>query len=91
MFLFQDFMANEAVGFFIRFRVCFPQTSVEPIAMENARTHERLTIREADNGEGVLISRFSMDTNREWIKRKRQEVLEWNHLNQSRRIEFDLN
>ena len=58
--------------------------------MENRRTSERLTIREADNGEGVLISRLPMDANREWIEWKEKEVLEWNYLKQERRVEFEM-
>jgi hypothetical protein len=69
----------------------------QDICLDNGQTNERLMVktidpRDPDNfwkEKFVLISRYPMAANQEWIEANEQEIMEWNFHEHNRLIHFE--
>jgi hypothetical protein len=103
----QDFLkATHPVSFFLYVYVrafqdiFFGGGNVEwqDICVDNGQTNERLVIKTSDPprvrllpGKLVLISRYSIAANQEWIGANEKEIMEWDFDKQNRQIRFERN
>jgi hypothetical protein len=82
--LFQDFsLAKVPVKFFIHLAVF----QCENHSLVNGQTNEVLVIKKAK--DAILISRYPMEAQDEWVQANEQEVLDFDFNSQDRRIFFD--
>jgi hypothetical protein len=75
-------LANQAVSFFILLPRIF---DLEPASLENDKTGERLVIKKASYGNGMLISRYPLKETNKWEKAE-EEAEYWRFGQQGRRI-----
>jgi hypothetical protein len=63
--------------------------------LDNGQTNERLVVKTVDHPgprgpkKLVLISRYPLGANQEWIEANEQENVKWNFYKQNRRIRFE--
>jgi hypothetical protein len=72
----------------------------QDILLDNGQTNERLVVKTFDPpprdphyfmiDKVVLISRYAVGANQEWIETNEQEIVGWNFDKQNRRIRFEL-
>jgi hypothetical protein len=75
-------MAKHPVTFFIRVETCLQL--LEDICLENGATNEKLLV--VKRGECVMISRYPMASNREWIQAHGQEIMNFGSVRHDRTI-----
>jgi hypothetical protein len=93
----QDFSkATRPVSFFVYVRASNRGNAVhwQDICLDNGQTNERLVVKTSNHHPGdfkifVLISRYPVGANHEWIEANEQEIMEWNSDEQNRRINFE--
>jgi hypothetical protein len=66
------------------------------ICLENGQTNERLVVKTSDPprvrrfpGKLLLISRYPVEANQEWIAANEQEIMAWKFDEQNRQIRLD--
>jgi hypothetical protein len=96
----QDFLATSPprpVSFFVYVRTLLERRYVDwqDICLDNGQTNERLMVKtiELKPRRGwpqifVLISRYPVGANQEWIEANEQEIKGWNFHGQNRQIRF---
>jgi hypothetical protein len=86
-------MAKHPVTFFIRIGTCY-LIKFENICLENGETNEKLVVKKwfdaVPISRAVLISRFPMAANSEWIQAQGQEILEFGSVSHDRTIYLDI-
>jgi hypothetical protein len=85
--------AIRPVSFFVYVQI-FRHESAErqDICLHNGQTNERLVIKTINRHSLVmLISRYSVGANQEWIEANEREIMEWDFHEQNRRICFEQN
>jgi hypothetical protein len=92
-------MATHPVSFFVYVRAFFSigRDEFPDICLDNGQTNERLVIktivlppRGSFYYEFVLISRYPVGANQEWIEANEQEIMGWKFNKQNRQIRFSL-
>jgi hypothetical protein len=94
----QDFSkATRPVSFFVFVHVRFVRENVHwQDILDNGQTTERLVVktrasRYSRNEKQVMISRYPMVANKQWIEANEQEIMGLRLRKQSRQIRFELN
>jgi hypothetical protein len=97
----QDFLkASRPVSFFVYVRALVERADVhgQDTCLDNGQTNERLIVKTIVPPPHirrfrvyqihVLISRYPLGANQEWIEANEKEIMEWK-LHQNRRIHFE--
>jgi hypothetical protein len=90
----QDFSKDtRPVSFFIFLQSYGRGTDWQNICLDNGRTNERLMVKTTRTLyiQFVLIFRYPLGANQEWIEAKEQEIMGWYFRKQNRRIHFEQN
>jgi hypothetical protein len=96
----QDFsQAIHPVSFFVSTLAFGHRGNVQwqDVCLDNGQTNERLVVKKIDDPhpgdqlyyQFVLISRYPMGANQEWIEANQQEIMEWKFHEQNRRIRIE--